>query len=263
MIQKFSRYILANLHRIISILLLCDWGGIFSEMLLFWGPNSVLGLQTQSFYWRSLSTTASFFGIGVESVIYICWSLTAVSFAALFFKPLLKYSSFCSWLLINFWMSAGNSALYGVYYYFSIALLLLFLSEISRDSMLLQKWGKIFLCLTYFSAGWAKLMSPMWQSGQLIWNLSATILIAFGISSTAPLAHLSILIVFSSWLVILTQLSAPILLFRKGLSNYWLAIDCVIHLAIALVLGLYLFSIFLIVLNIAFLPEPKGRRALN
>jgi hypothetical protein len=113
---------------------------------------------------------------------------------------------------------------------------------------------QIHLCAVYFFSGGTKALSPEWWNGTSVWRaltsppfdvLSRQLVISC--KSFFPFVGLGI------WLL---ELSYPIFIWPKRTRLVWLICVIGMHLTIGLTMGLYLFSLIMIILNIAAFGPP-------
>ncbi|MBV1855726.1 hypothetical protein [Catellatospora tritici] len=109
-----------------------------------------------------------------------------------------------------------------------------------------QRAGDVFiaaqLCLAYFASGFAKLVSPVWRSGQAIVGILATE--GFGMPSVAArLATLRWLAWLMCWTVILWECTFPVVLIAPPpVTLALLAFGVVFHGGCAIAMGLNRFA---------------------
>lgn len=93
------------------------------------------------------------------------------------------------------------------------------------------------LIISYFQAGWVKLVNPEWRSGKALYEVFA--LTAYPVSeSLRGLATKPRLLFFASWLVIIGELVFPFALLNVTILLIALFFAGVFHLANAILFGL-------------------------
>jgi hypothetical protein len=112
-----------------------------------------------------------------------------------------------------------------------------------------QRVLQLHLCVIYFSGGLAKSMGAAWWNGTSMWRaltcppynvISSDTLIAF--RYLFPLLGISVCVLETGY---------PIFIWLKKTRRAWLIGILAMHLGIAFAMGLYLFSLIMIVLNVA------------
>lgn len=156
---------------------------------------------------------------------------------------------------------------YGIDYFCSIALFYCLLFPTghygSIDRRLFQlspsRWTgpclrvlQLHLCLVYVFSGVEKMLGHTWRNGEAIWK---TLHLPYfhqefhlDVSVLAPYPWLFVLL---GWSVVLTELLYPILIWLPQTRKASLSLIIMLHIGIALVLNLYLFSAMMITLNVA------------
>jgi predicted DCC family thiol-disulfide oxidoreductase YuxK len=107
---------------------------------------------------------------------------------------------------------------------------------------------RLHLCLIYAAAGLAKLAGDQWWTGDAIWR--ALTLPQFRQFDAQPLLAFPALLVALSAFTIVSQLAYPVLVWTR-LRVFIVLLAELMHLGIAIFLGLWLFSLMMIALNTA------------
>jgi uncharacterized membrane protein YphA (DoxX/SURF4 family) len=124
----------------------------------------------------------------------------------------------------------------------------------SIDSKILKRSPKInfnyrrvlqlHLCMVYFFSGFAKALDLGWWNGNSLWKAVSTVDNSF--YSLPP-----IFLVTAGIGTVLLELLYPFLIFKKSIRRYTLAAIILMHMGIAFTMGLYSFSVIMIVWNVA------------
>ena len=109
---------------------------------------------------------------------------------------------------------------------------------------------QLHLCIIYFFGGLGKLLGPSWRNGEAIWKaLSQPYHVEqhdwLQIASAYPA-----IFVLAGWVVVVLELLYPIAIWVPGIRTWWMWAVVAMHLGIALLMGLYLFSAWMILLNL-------------
>src|SRR5262249_32918124 len=108
---------------------------------------------------------------------------------------------------------------------------------------------QVHLCIVYFIGGVAKFLANGWWDGSNLWRslvrppfnrVSSDLLVQF--KYALPLLGISIC---------LLEISYPLFIWLKRTCRIWLCCILAMHAAIGLMMGLYLFSLVMIVMNLA------------
>src|ERR1044071_4043754 len=104
---------------------------------------------------------------------------------------------------------------------------------------------QVHLCIIYFFGGLAKFAGPGWWNGNSLWRaLTQT---PFNIVSPELLVkwmNLFPVVGISVWLI---EIGYPFLIWSKRTRNIWLVCVIMMHVAIGLMMGMYLFALVMIV----------------
>jgi Vitamin K-dependent gamma-carboxylase len=167
-----------------------------------------------------------------------------------------------------------NSApftIYGVDMYAKLALFYLALAPLGRRlaldarrwagqplpaaTYLIVRLAQLHLALSYFSAGYEKVRSADWRSGEVIWQAIQSPMLgapAFGWLPGQMWVAWAL-----AWGTMLLELGYLLLIWGRPLRWLWLAGIVGLHLGIAVVLGLHLFAALLIALNLSLFAAPQ------
>jgi len=143
-----------------------------------------------------------------------------------------------------------------------------------QDRQLLGFWRRVLqlhLCLIYFFGGLAKCLGSGWWDGSNFWR--ALIRPPFNVLDPEILVRWKYLFPVAGIIIALLEVSYPFFIWGRSTRKIWLLGICGMHAAIGLAMGMYLFALVMIVLNVAaFAPDldfvkdwrqrlPKGRNA--
>ena len=108
---------------------------------------------------------------------------------------------------------------------------------------------QIHLCLAYISSGFEKVQSPAWWSGNVIWR--SLVQPDFRQYDFIWLARFPWLAMLSSWFTMVMESGYCVAMWVPRLRVVWMAGIIVLHLGIALFMGLGLFGLIMILLTIS------------
>jgi hypothetical protein len=116
---------------------------------------------------------------------------------------------------------------------------------------------QLHLCLVYVVAGVAKALGEQWWTGEAIWR--ATMLPQFANVDMAWLAAYPLLAKLAAWGTLLVEIAYPAAVWPRRLRAPWVTLVVALHASIFFVMGLHVFSLFMIALNLTVMlvsPEP-------
>lgn len=130
------------------------------------------------------------------------------------------------------------------------------LSALYYCALYSPRWGtpvlrsiQVHLCIVYLFAGLNKAIGPTWHDGEAVWKAVQQ---SFGVSVIRP-AELSLPVwvwMVAGWATIALELAYPLLIWWYRTRNWILAGILLLHIGIALILGLHAFSGLLMLLNL-------------
>ena len=243
-------------------------GRQISEALLAWETSLVPTLR----WWVN---SAQQLGMSEQAALVVCWLalLSAGICLALgvFFRP----AAIVAWLLHLCVAKSGGFLSYGVDNFMTIGLFYLMLAPAPRafsiwpqrsrkrspDPQLLgffRRVLQIHLCFVYFFSGLSKALGNGWWDGSNIWR--ALIRPPFNLVPPEFLVSWKFflpLLGISIWAV---ELAYPVMISTRKTRTLWLVLVCAMHIGVGVAMGMYLFGLVMIVLNIAgfarFAPAP-------
>ena len=115
---------------------------------------------------------------------------------------------------------------------------------------------QLHLCVIYFVAGINKAFGSTWWDGEALWK--AVVQPGYTQAVAASLAqqiHRQWWVV-GGWLVVALEVSYPFFIWLPQTRKLWLWATVVLHIGIALVMGLYFFSALMILFNVAAFHYP-------
>ncbi len=211
--------------------------------------------------------------ISEETVLSVAWAcLLCMGFlllVGLFCRP----AAIIAWFLHLCAAESGGLFAYGADNFMTTGLFYLMLSPLpdrysadqwivkakSKDPQLLGFWRRVLqvhLCFVYFFGGLAKCLGNGWWNGSNLWRslirppfnlISPDILVRF--KYALPVLGISICVI---------EVGYPLFIWMKKTRFVWLVCILGMHVAIGLTMGLYLFALVMIVLNLAAFGVDSG-----
>jgi len=211
--------------------------------------------------------------ISEETVLSVAWAcLLCMGFlllVGLFCRP----AAIIAWFLHLCAAESGGLFAYGADSFMTTGLFYLMLSPLpdrysadqwivkakSKDPQFLGFWRRVLqvhLCFVYFFGGLAKCLGNGWWNGSNLWRslirppfnlISPDILVRF--KYALPVLGISICVI---------EVGYPLFIWMKKTRFVWLVCILGMHVAIGLTMGLYLFALVMIVLNLAAFGVDSG-----
>ena len=257
--QKFCQ---KHFPAMIASVLICDWIQIFLHLDAYYGPAGALLADTTNLPWAAATFLNHFFYLIEAQTFLIAFAFLTLLFSAGILSSRFRgVSAAFTWGALQFWQQSG--ILYGIHMFLSVACLLFAVAAFAQSPSLEKKFGRIFLSLIYFNAGFAKLMSPYWRNGEVVWQIFAYKLHEMKAENTALIAKFAILFPVLSWMIIILQISVALSFFWPKAQSTISGFDSVTHALSAWLLDLYLFSILMIVLNLAWFANDRQNDCLD
>ena len=175
-------------------------------------------------------------------------------------------AAIAAWLLHLAARSSGGLTAYGVDNFMTIGLFYLMLCPMpdgySLDSWLWkgrpadpqrigfqQRVLQLHLCLINFFGGLGKCLGAGWWNGNSLWR--ALTRSPFNVISPDFLLRWSSLLPVMGIVICILEVAYPVFIWPKRTRNIWLLAILAMHAGIGLTMGLHLFALIMIVLNVA------------
>jgi hypothetical protein len=247
-----------------------------------------------------LVTLGSHIGFSEWTVLSLVWWAFLCAGCSLLVGLFSRAAAILAWLLHLCAAKSGGLVAYGVDNFMTIGLFYLMLSPLPDRYSLDQLWRKpqpkdrqwsrrapgdidgqaerpsereqtsqllgffrrilqIHLCLIYFFSGLAKSLGSGWWDGSNLWR--ALIRPPFNVIDPAMLVRWKYLFPAAGIVICVLETAYPFLIWNRRTRGAWLICICVMHIAIGLTMGMYLFALVMIVLNLAaFGPDFERRQ---
>ena len=205
-------------------------------------------------------------GITEPTVISITWISLIVAGSLLIAGLFCRSSAILAWLLYLCSTKSGNLLTYGVDNFTTIGLFYLVLAPFpdrcSLDWKLRRRPLKdlylhgffrrvlqVHLCVIYFFGGFAKFLGVDWWNGASLWR--ALTRPPFNVIPVHTILSFKAALPVTGIAVWILEMSYPLFIWPKRTRPVWLVMIVGMHIAIGLTMGLYLFALVMIVLNLA------------
>lgn len=213
-----------------------------------------------------LVALGSYAHIGEDAVLSITWACLLCMGLLLLLGLFCRQAAIIAWFLHLCAAESGGLFAYGADNFMTTGLFYLMLSPLPgrysldywllkielKGPQLLGFWRRVLqvhMCFVYFIGGLAKCLGSGWWNGSNLWRsltrppfnlISPDILVRF--KYALPILGISICLI---------ELGYPFFIWIKKTRLFWLVCILAIHAAIGLAMGLYLFALVMIVLNLA------------
>lgn len=216
-------------------------------------------------------TLAARVGLHEKTLLIAAWASLLVAGCGLLVGLTSRLCAIAAWLLHLCAAKSGGFVSYGMDNFMTIGLFYLMLSPLpdrfsldwrlrtlqSKDPQFLGFWRRVLqlhLCVVYFFSGLTKCLGSGWWNGSSVWR--ALIRPPFNVINPEILVTFKYLFPLAGILVCLLEFGYPFFIWRSRTRNIWLLGICAMHITIAVTMGMYLFSLVMIVLNVAaFAPD--------
>jgi hypothetical protein len=219
------------------------------------------------------------FGLSEEAALSVAWSCLFCAGCFLLLGLFSRAAAVGAWFLHLCAAESGGLLAYGADAFMTTGLFYLMLAPLPdrfsfdqwlatrkpKDPQLLGFWRRVLqvhLCYVYFVGGAGKCLGNGWWNGLNLWRsltrppfnlVSPEILIQF--KQLLPILGICILVL---------EVGYPVFIWIKKTRLIWLSCIVAMHAAIGLLMGMYLFGLVMIVLNLAaFGAELRFKRSIS
>ena len=213
-----------------------------------------------------LVALGSHVGLREEIVLSVAWICLLAGGCGLLIGVACRFSAVLAWFLHLCAAKSGGFVSYGVDNFMTIGLFYLMLSPLpdgysvdwrlrelrSKNPQLLGFWRRVLqlhLCVIYFFSGLTKCLGTGWWDGSNIWR--SLIRPPFNIIDPEILVRWRHLFPVAGIFICLLEIGYPFFIWNSKTRRIWLIGICAMHLGIGLMMGMYLFALIMIVLNMA------------
>jgi hypothetical protein len=212
------------------------------------------------------ATLGEHVGVREETVIFLGWLCLIAAGCGLLVGLACRLSAILAWFFHLCAAKSGGFVAYGVDNFMTIGLFYLMLSPLpdqysldwrlrglrSKGPQLLGFWRRVLqlhLCVIYFFSGLTKFLGDGWWDGSNVWR--ALIRPPFNVIDAEILVRWKYLFPLAGILICLLEFGYPFLIWSSRTRKIWLFGVCGMHIVIGITMGMYLFSLIMIVLNVA------------
>ena len=245
-----------------------DWNRIFAGETNSWITRDLMEITLLSgarsvprISW--LVTLGDKLGVSEATTISAVWVVLLVAGCGLMLGLFCRSSAIVGWFLHLCVVKSGGLLSYGVDTFATIGLFYLMLAPfLAVDRALWRSKMKdrhlhgffrrvlqLHLCVIYFFGGLAKCLGVGWWNGESMWRaltrppfnvLPRDIVISW--AAVLPVMGIAVCVLETAY---------PIFIWPRRTRFLWLIAIICMHIAIAVTMGLYLFAVIMIILNLA------------
>jgi hypothetical protein len=205
-------------------------------------------------------------GLHEATVMLVAWICLLLAGCDLVIGFACRLSAILAWFFHLCAAKSGGFVSYGMDNFMTIGLFYLMLSPLPdrfsldwrlrdlrpKDPQLLGFWCRVLqlhLCIIYFFSGLTKCLGKAWWDGSSVWR--ALIRPPFNVINPEFLVTWKYLFPLAGILICLLEFGYPFFIWSSQTRKIWLLGVCTMHAVIAVAMGMYLFSLVMIVLNLA------------
>ncbi len=205
-------------------------------------------------------------GLSEEMILSLVWVCLIGAGIFLLIGLLSRPAAVLAWILHLCAVKSGDLVAYGMDNFTTIGLFYLMLSPLPDRWSLDWRWQRrriqdrhrlgffrrvlqIHLCLIYLFGGLAKCLGSGWWDGSNLWR--ALIRPPFNLISPEILVQWKHVFPIAGILICLLEVSYPVFIWPKRTRPVWLVSVVLMHIGIGLSMGMYLFSLIMIILNVS------------
>src|SRR5947208_6989462 len=220
-----------------------------------------------------LVALGSHIGIGEEAMLSIAWACLLCMGLLLSLGLFCRPAAVIAWFLHLCAAESGGLLAYGADNLMTTGLFYLMLSPLPdrysldyrlvktkpKDPQVSGLWRRVLqvhLCFVYFFGGLAKCLGNGWWNGSNLWR--SLIRPPFNLISPDILVRFKYALPVLGISIVLIELGYVFFIWMKKTRFVWLVCIVGMHVAIGLTMGLYLFALVMIVLNLAAFGVDSG-----
>jgi hypothetical protein len=205
-------------------------------------------------------------GLHEQTLLFVAWAYLVVAGCGLLVGVACRFSAIAAWFLHLCAAKSGGFVSYGMDNFLTIGLFYLMLSPLPdrfsldwrlrdlrpKHPQLLGFWRRVLqlhLCVIYFFSGLTKCLGTGWWDGSNVWR--ALIRPPFNVIDPEILVRWKYLFPVAGIFIWLLEFGYPFLIWSSRTRKLWLFGICGMHIVIGVTMGMYLFSLVMIVLNVA------------
>jgi Vitamin K-dependent gamma-carboxylase len=205
-------------------------------------------------------------GVREDTILSVIWICLLCAGCGLLFGLASRFCAVTCWFLHLSAVKSGGFISYGVDNFMTIGLFYLMLSPLP-DRLSLDGWLRkgrlktsrltgffrrvlqLHLSLIYFFSGLTKCLGVGWWDGSNIWR--ALTRPPFNVIPTEILVRWKYVLPILGISICMVEIGYPLFIWLRRTRLFWLGAVMAMHLAIGVTMGMYLFALVMMVLNLA------------
>ncbi len=222
-----------------------------------------------------LVSAGNHLGLSDQAMVSLVWLVLLCAGCCLFAGLFSRTAAISAWFIHLCAVKSGDFLAYGLDNFTTIGLFYLMLSPLpdgyaldariwrtpNKDPRIVGFFRRVLqlhLCVIYFFGGLTKSLGAGWWTGVSLWR--AITRPPFDVIPVHTLLSWQAILPFLGIAVCLIETGYPIFIWWRRTRLIWLMSILAMHIGIALVMGLYLFSSIMIILNLAAFGPGLTRR---
>jgi len=271
---------LAFLRIVVAALALLQLAQLWPHLLELYGNSGFIQwviLETGTPGWvpsvAKLALVLNAYGVRAATTVYWVFGVYGVALAGLLLGYRTRLSAGVAWLAHALTTNSGYMSLYGVDTMLHVLFVYLFAFPCNGRWSLDARAGRVVptpalwrigmrtvqlhLCIIYLNTGLGKAVGEQWWNGEAIWR--AVMQPQFASFDMSWLAQAPWVPRVAGWGTLLVEVGYAVAIWFRPLRQPWLWATISLHLGIAVFMRLWLFSLTMIVFNIAAFAWTEGR----
>jgi hypothetical protein len=204
-------------------------------------------------------------GLTPDQSVYTVLAVYVVAILGLMLGLATRWMAALAWFINFLLIHAAGGMVYGMDIFTHIALFYCLIMPVGNALSLDVRLGwkkpglsvaagvtrrvlQLHLCIIYFSSGLEKAAGLQWWNGEAIWR--SVMLPSFAQFDMTWLAYVPWLAAMIGWSVLILETGYALFVWRRATRTIWLTAIVAMHFSIGLFLGMWLFGLIMIIMNL-------------
>jgi hypothetical protein len=205
------------------------------------------------------------FGLSADQAVYALMGVYVLALCGLLLGVASRAMALAAWCLHYLWIHAGGGMVYGMDVFTHIALFYCILmpcgEAVSIRSLrrgtpappstaagVTRRMLQLHLCVVYLSAGMEKAMGVQWWNGEAMWrSLTMPTFSRFDLHWLAWVPWIAML---AGWFTMVVEIGYLAAIWSRRTRLLWFSMAIGMHLMIGLLMGMWLFGLIMVLLNL-------------
>ncbi|WP_025741341.1 hypothetical protein [Aquimarina pacifica] len=236
-------------------------------------------LETNTYTWfpsiGKLYLLTEPIGFSPETCVYLVFLVYGISLLGFILGIITRVTAFLVWICHLTIINSGFMSIYGLDTMLQICFFYAIWMPVGKSLTIFHLFGKettqpsfvsglsirtlqLHLCIIYLNTSIAKMRGAQWWDGEAIWR--ALMQPQFSTFSYDWLSVWPFVPKFIGWSVLLIECGYLVFIWPQKTRKFWLSSILLLHAGIALLMGLPLFSLTMIVMNVTAFGWDKNTR---